>query len=153
MSDIDAVLDTNVLVYAHDRRDLRKQGIARSVLSAAARPHSGVALTSQVLGEFWRVAASGPAPLMSRADATARVRNLAALVAVLGIDVEVTLRAVRLAATQPISYWDAQLVATAAANGVPFLLTEDLAPGTEIAGVRIVDPFAPDFDVEAFAGP
>lgn len=152
MCDIDAVLDTNVLVYAHDGRDLRKQAIARSVLSAAARPRSRVALTTQVLGEFWRVAASGPAPLMSRAEASERVRNLAALVAVLGVDVAVTLRAARLAATRPISYWDAQLVATIAANGVPFLLTEDLAAGTEIAGVRIVDPFAPDFDVAAFAG-
>ena len=40
------------------------------------------------------------------------------------------------------SYWDALLILTAAEAGCAAILTEDLADGTELAGVRIINPFA-----------
>ncbi len=40
-----------------------------------------------------------------------------------------------------LSYWDALIIATARAGGCARLVTEDLADGAVIAGVRVVNPF------------
>jgi predicted nucleic acid-binding protein len=42
------------------------------------------------------------------------------------------------------SYWDAQLIATAAEAGCAAILTEDLSHGSTLFGVRIVNPFDGD---------
>ena len=47
-------LDTNILVYAYDRHDPRKQGIAQSLLIDGMENESA-ALSVQVLGEFFSV--------------------------------------------------------------------------------------------------
>jgi predicted nucleic acid-binding protein len=43
-----------------------------------------------------------------------------------------------------LSFWDALIIAAAAQGGADTLLSEDLNPGQIIAGVRVVNPFAPD---------
>lgn len=40
-----------------------------------------------------------------------------------------------------VSFWDALIIAAAAASGASMLLTEDLQEGAEIEGVLIVNPF------------
>ena len=52
--------------------------------------------------------------------------------------------ALRIASAGHASYWDALLLATAAEAGCVAVLTEDLADGTTLAGVRIINPFAGD---------
>ena len=46
------------------------------------------------------------------------------------------------AAAGKASYWDALLVITATEAGCTAILTEDLADGTVLSGVRIINPFA-----------
>jgi predicted nucleic acid-binding protein len=46
------------------------------------------------------------------------------------------------AAAGRASYWDALLVATAAEAGCSVILTEDMADGAMLAGVRIHNPFS-----------
>jgi predicted nucleic acid-binding protein len=46
------------------------------------------------------------------------------------------------AASGRASYWDALLLLTAAEAGCTAILTEDLADGTVLAGVSIINPFA-----------
>jgi predicted nucleic acid-binding protein len=45
------------------------------------------------------------------------------------------------AAVGQASYWDALLVATAAEAGCTIILTEDLADGSVMHGIRIMNPF------------
>ena len=40
-----------------------------------------------------------------------------------------------------LSFWDAMIVAAAAASGAAKLLTEDLQTGANIEGISIIDPF------------
>jgi hypothetical protein len=47
------------------------------------------------------------------------------------------------AAVGRASYWDALLVATAGEAGCRVILTEDLADGADLSGVRIRNPFSP----------
>ncbi|MGA9012311.1 MAG: hypothetical protein WB509_07430, partial [Acetobacteraceae bacterium] len=49
--------------------------------------------------------------------------------------------ALAVAASGRASYWDALLIHTAADAGCTAILTEDLADGTVMADVRIVNPF------------
>lgn len=50
------------------------------------------------------------------------------------------------------SYYDAQIWAAAKLAGASVVLSEDFADGLDADGVRFVNPFAPDFDVDAFLG-
>ncbi len=52
--------------------------------------------------------------------------------------------ALRVASAGRASYWDALLLATAAEAGCTAILTEDLADGTALAGIRIINPFGGD---------
>ena len=51
-----------------------------------------------------------------------------------------------------MSYWDAQLWATARLNQVEVVLSEDFQDGRALDGVRFVNPFAPSFDLAALVG-
>jgi predicted nucleic acid-binding protein len=142
------LIDTNVLVYAEDPRDPRKQAIASRILRTLGGP-ACAGLTTQVLGEYWRAVTGGRDPLLARVEATRRVRDFGVVAPVLGIDLATTLEAARLASERSLSYRDAQLVATAMVNDICLVLSEDFSDGVEIEGVRILDPFAPHFDVES----
>jgi predicted nucleic acid-binding protein len=140
-----AIADTNVLVYAVDRTEPRKQGLAIDVLKRLGTTRRLV-LTSQVLGEFYRVSTRRiPAPL-DPVTAAVRVERLTDQVRVLSVDARVVLKAVQLATMLGMSYWDAQLVATAKVNAVSLVLSEDFPHRSEVEGVRFLDPFALDFD-------
>ena len=58
------------------------------------------------------------------------------------------LRGVR---THRLPFWDAQLWATARLNQVPVILSEDFGPGTVLDGIRFVNPFADDFNLDEWA--
>ena len=49
-------LDTNVLVYAIDLRDARKQSIAAAIVERAIAPDSAFVISVQTLSEFANVA-------------------------------------------------------------------------------------------------
>ncbi|MBI4635006.1 MAG: hypothetical protein HY727_01525 [Candidatus Rokubacteria bacterium] len=48
-----------------------------------------------------------------------------------------------------MSYWDAQLWATARLNQVSTILTEDSTHGRVLEGIQYLNPFAPAFDLAA----
>ena len=55
--------------------------------------------------------------------------------------VAVVSEALHIKATHRLSYWDAAIVAAARALGCGELVSEDMAHGSTIEGVRIVNPF------------
>jgi predicted nucleic acid-binding protein len=138
------LIDTNVLVYAHDRTDLRKQHRALAVLDRLAETALGI-LSTQSLAEFCAVAMYKiPSPL-SPEQAYAQVAHLMRVWPTVDITPQLVLEAVRGVRDYQLSYWDAQLWAAASLNNVPLIFSEDFKPGATIEGVRFVDPFAEDF--------
>lgn len=132
-------VDTNVLVYAHDRSDARKQRIAQGHLRELWRTRSGV-LSTQVLQEFYAVATRRCDPPMSRAEA----REIVVLYAtwrLIAIDTPMIVSASELEEAHTLSFWDALIVEGARRAGAARLLTEDMQDGREIEGLRIEDPF------------
>jgi predicted nucleic acid-binding protein len=133
-------VDTNVLVYAHDRSETRKQPIAQALLEVLWRTRSGV-LSTQVLQEFYVVTTRKFDPPMRRGAA----REVVALYGewpIVQVDVALILAASKLEERHAFSFWDALVVEAARRCGATRLLTEDLQAGRRIDGISIENPFA-----------
>ncbi|MGH2484270.1 MAG: PIN domain-containing protein [Candidatus Limnocylindria bacterium] len=132
-------VDTNVLVYAHDTSETRRQPIARALLDDLWTSRTGL-LSTQILQEFYVVATRKFHPPMSRRAA----REVVALYGtwpIVQIDVTLVLTASEVEERHKLSFWDALVVEAARVAGAARLVTEDLQDGRSISGVRIVDPF------------
>jgi predicted nucleic acid-binding protein len=98
-------VDTNVLVYAHDRSETRKRLLARALLEGLWASRMGT-LSTQVLQEFYVVATRKLDPPMSRRVA----REIVALYAawpLVQVDLALILVASELEERHKLSFWDA----------------------------------------------
>jgi len=133
-------VDTNVLVYADDRRDRRKQTLARDLVRLALNSGNG-RLSTQVLTEFFTVVTRKLG--LPAAGARRRVEVYASL-PVFRPAAEDLLAAIDLYRLHEIAIWDALIVRAALASGCRVLYTEDLQHGRTFDGLEIVNPFAND---------
>jgi predicted nucleic acid-binding protein len=131
-------VDTNVLVYADDRDAGSKAQRARELVGDVFREQNGV-LSTQVLQEFFVVTTRklGVDPKLAR-----RKLELLATLEIVSIQVPHILHAIDLHRLHSVSFWDALILACAAAAGCTRLWSEDLQDGAVISGVRIENPFA-----------
>ena len=132
-------IDTNVLIYAHDRSEAAKQPIATALLASLWESGTGV-LSTQVLQEFYAVATRKLTPPMTPAEAR-EIVGLYAAWRVVTIEPPLILEASELAEAHELSFWDALIIAAARLGGADRLVTEDLQAGRMLAGVRIENPF------------
>jgi predicted nucleic acid-binding protein len=134
---LSVAFDTNVLVYAVDRREGSRRLIASRLIERALRQRQGV-LILQTLIEFYAVTTG---KLKGRPeDALRFLDRLRAVLAVHVADERDFDRATR-GERHGLSFWDAMLWATADRIGVRYLLTEDFQDGRVLGGVTFVDPF------------
>ena len=130
-------LDTNILIYACDKADLRRQQIAIDLVSSSA---DGVLLW-RVACEF--IAASrklGPQGF-SMGDAWARLADYLALFPLILPKPAIFERARILHTEDGWSFWDAMIVAACLECGATRLYSEDL-PGRAVRWpLEIVNPF------------
>jgi predicted nucleic acid-binding protein len=139
MSAVRTFVDTNVLVYLHDRNAAVKQLLARRVLDELWRDRTGV-LSVQVLQEFYVTVTRKIAKPLTK-EAARGVTDSYALWCGDTSAADVS-AAFRIEAESRISFWDALIVASAAKAGATRILSEDMNAGQVIAGVRIENPFA-----------
>jgi predicted nucleic acid-binding protein len=132
-------IDTNVLVYAHDRSETQRQPVAQALLAELWQNRTG-ALSTQVLQEFYVVATRKYDPPMSRREARQLVDAYSHWQLV-QVDVALILAASQLEEHHTISFWDALIVEAARRAGANRLVTEDLQTGRRLAGVLIHNPF------------
>lgn len=145
------MLDTNILVYANDPRDRAKQERAMQVYEELTR--SGRAVVSvQCLTELFNVLTRSANPRMSLNTAARLVEGIAASCQVLDLTPSIVTRACWATERFQLSIWDSLIWAAAERHAVPIILTEDLQHNQLIAGVRIVDPFHPEFRLSTLSG-
>jgi predicted nucleic acid-binding protein len=142
--DVRSMVDTNIVVYAQDRRDAVKHAIASELLERLSE-RGQLVLSAQVFNEFCSVMMKPGRPGRLGPDQLAEiVRELEATGEVVPITPSLTSRALGGMTRHGLSFWDALIWAAAAENGVPVLYTEDYQHGREIEGVRIINPFLAD---------
>lgn len=132
-------VDTNILIYAHDREQGQRHVTARAVIENLWESGDGV-LSTQVLQELYVNLSRKLRKPMTRRRARAVVERYAAWpVQVIGpADI---LAASELEQRHTLAFWDALLVVAAQRLGATRLLTEDMQHGRTIGGVRIESPF------------
>lgn len=132
-------VDTNILIYAHDVDAGPKQRIAELALRELWNHQTGV-LSPQVLQEFYvNATRKGLRPLL-RNEARAVVATYSAWC--IDISQADLFTAFRIEDQVKISFWDALIISAAVKAGATTVLSEDLNAGKEIAGVRVLNPFA-----------
>lgn len=131
-------LDTNVLAYAEGIGDAPRCDAARTLV-ARLKPETTV-LPAQVLGELSRVLAvkaRRPAPAVR--EAVIGWSDCFDVADSTWPDFEAALD---LMADHQIPFWDALILAVAAAQRCRVLISEDFQPGFTWRGLTVVDPFA-----------
>jgi predicted nucleic acid-binding protein len=138
MGDLRFTLDTNILVYALDRQAGDRRAVAGRIIDLAVR--RDCCLTLQAVSEFYAIVTRKRlSPPAAPRDQTLDWMDIFPTVGAS----EVTVRAaLTIAASGQTSYWDALLLLTAAEAGCTAILTEDLADGATLVGMRIINPFA-----------
>ena len=132
-------VDTNVLVYARDESDPAKHATAGEWMEYLWTSGEG-RLSTQVLHEYYVTVTRKLSPGLDKEEARSEVLDLTTWEPVLPDD-QMIGSAWSIEDASGISFWDALIVAAAAAAGCERLLTEDLQHGAVIHGVQIADPF------------
>ncbi len=139
------LLDTNVLVYAFDARQSSLQEKAQAIILKAEETATGC-LSVQCLGEFFRVVTAKmqlPANEMFK-----QVEYWQSAFPVFSLTPQIVLEAARGVRDYQLSYYDAQIWASARLNQIPVIFSEDFQDGQTLEDVRFISPFANKFMLE-----
>ncbi|MGO9409181.1 MAG: PIN domain-containing protein [Spirochaetia bacterium] len=139
MNDSAVFFDTNTLVYANDTGSPEKRARARQLIRTAVVSGSG-SISSQVLAEFWVTVTRKLKTPLSPESAREQIVLFSAF-HVQPVDQATVLEAIRIQERYRISYWDAQIVASARFAKAEVVYSEDLQDGAEYDGVKIQNPF------------
>src|SRR5215468_3384859 len=131
-------VDTNILIYAHDRSAGQKHSRARQLIERLWTSGEGV-LSTQVIQELCinlRRKLAHPLPI-------AEVRAL--LQDYLSWEMVVTspdsaLQALEIEERYKVSFWDALILQAAESAGAAVLYSEDFAAGQRYGSVRVINP-------------
>jgi predicted nucleic acid-binding protein len=131
-------VDTNILVYAHDRSAGLKHQRAQMLLEQLWDSGQGV-LSTQVLQELCinlRRKASQPLPVeevrqLIRDYSTWEIVTNTAESVLQALDIEVRYKT---------SFWDALIFQAAESSGASILYSEDLATGQRYGTIQVVNP-------------
>lgn len=140
------LIDANILVYAYDLASPEKRVRAVEALAALTKTERA-AVSTQTLGEFFSAGTRKLRACLPAARARGAVEDYARTFHVFSVTPQIVLEAAIAAEERRMSFWDAQVWATAKLNQVPVVLSEDLQGWGFLEGVQFLDPLAESFDL------
>jgi len=132
-------LDTNILVYAHDRLAGSKQKRAARLTEHLWNDGIGV-ISTQVLQEFCYTVRRKLTRPLSLDDTYSVVQQYLAWNVVINSPTSV-LEAIEMEARYKLSFWDALILHAARRGGAKTLYSEDFSHGQLYGDVRVLNPF------------
>ena len=132
-------VDTNVLLYAVSTAPAEA---AKGAAALAILDRDDLMLSTQVLQEFYVQATRSTRPDPIPHEAAVSLIESWLRFPVVETTVSLVQQALATAARWQVSYWDAAIVEAARHGGCPEVLSEDLQPGMDFAGVTVRNPFA-----------
>ena len=133
-------IDTNVLVYAHDTRDVRKQSKAQKIIFDGLRMGTGV-ISTQVLSEFFVTITQKIEKPLSAVKAKKEIILLSNL-EIIEVDVPMIARAIDIKIKWRLSYWDSLILSAAERGQCLRLYSEDFSDGRSYDSVRVHNIFS-----------
>jgi predicted nucleic acid-binding protein len=134
----DLFVDTNILVYAHDRDAGRKHKVARDRVRDLWLSERYPAISVQVLQELFVNLRRRDVP---PSEARETLRDYAAW-RVAETTVALCLQATDEVERWQVSFWDGLILAAARSMGATTLWSEDLNVGQDYGGIHVVNPLA-----------
>ena len=138
----EALLDSNILVYAYDQTEGKKCLQARTILESAWEGKKRFAISTQNLAEFYVIVTKKIERPIPKKEAAISVQHMATSLnfTILAPDKECLIRAMNLSEQNNIPFWDAHIIAVALKHGVRTILTENIKD-FKAPGLRAVNPF------------
>ena len=131
-------IDTNIIIYANDARDEKKQTIALNVVAEHMKSGTGV-ISTQVMQEYAHVALN---KLHQRQDVVLRQLVLMEGLEVIRQSPALIRRSVEIKASYQISFWDACIISAAEHAKCHIILSENLNAGQFYSGIAMENPFS-----------
>lgn len=131
-------LDTNILVYAYDPSEPRRQKIAQDLVKGALSGQS--LISAQVLAEFAATLLHKVA-VRRTADEVKETLDILAPIRCLAPDGDIVRRAVEAHGAYGLHFYDGMIIAAAERAGSEKIWSEDLNAGQKYFGVEIANPF------------
>ncbi|HHF51416.1 MAG TPA: PIN domain-containing protein [Candidatus Aminicenantes bacterium] len=133
-------LDTNIIVYAHDRSSGKKNAIAKEIIGYLWESKKGV-ISVQVLQEFFVCVTQKISNPLQIKSARMILEYLSTWEVVVN-DKHITLQAIDIQDKFKFSFWDSLIIQAAVQGQAGILLSEDLLDGQVVMGTKILNPFS-----------
>jgi predicted nucleic acid-binding protein len=133
-------IDTNILIYAHDRSTGAKHDRARQLIERLWTSGEGV-LSTQVLQELCinlRRKIARPIPVE---EVRRLIQDYMSWEIVVNT-AESVIQAMEIEVRYKISFWDALVLHAAESAGAAILYSEDLSAGQSYGSIQVVNPLA-----------
>jgi predicted nucleic acid-binding protein len=137
-------IDTNILIYTIDKKNLAKQNEARRIIKSVVELHSPV-ISTQVIKEFYVVATT---KLKAEPILVKNVIHNFHNMEVVNNDLELIEQAIDISVLSQISFWDSLIIAAAEKANCEYVFSEDLNGGQLFRGIRVVNPFTEKLEEE-----
>jgi predicted nucleic acid-binding protein len=134
---MNSFIDTNLVVYANDAADPRKQELAIDLIQSHMRSGTGV-ISTQVMQEY---AVNAFQKLGQSIPVVMHQLHLLESLQVVTVTPALVRRAVEIKSLYALNYWDSLIISAAESAGCVSILSEDLNSGQSYCGVRCVNPF------------
>ncbi len=131
-------VDTNILVYAHDRSAGIKHDRARSLLEQLWTSGEGV-VSTQVLQELCVSLRRKVVHPPSIEEVRQLIKDYSSWEVVVNT-AESAIEALDIESRYKLSFWDALIIYAAETAGASILYSEDLAKGQRYRGIQVVNP-------------
>ena len=127
-------IDTNILLYALDRNDPKKQKYCKKALQDIIKKDTPGVISTQILQEFYVAATRkmGVEPILAK-----RILQSFDNFEVILVDTHLIKEAIDCSILNQISFWDALIVICAQSAKCDKIWTEDLNHGQVIHGIQI----------------
>ena len=130
-------IDTNIIIYANDKRVIKKQKRALEIVKLLMKNRTGT-ISTQVLQEYAFVAIN---KLKQSQDVVLRQLKLLESFEVIYQSPVQIRRAVEIKHLYKIGFWDACIISNAEHANCSEIYSEDLNAGQFYSGIQIVNPF------------
>jgi len=135
------LIDTNIIVYIFDRKNIDKQKISVTILKKALEKMEAI-VSFQVIQEFCNVALKKFEVPLSILDCKYFINNFLFPICEIFPGLDLYNKAIEIKEITNYGFYDCLIIASAVYGKCNILYSEDLSAGEEIMGVKIVNPYA-----------
>ena len=142
MAEKASFIDANILGYAYERSNIQKHSIAVHLLQPCWQAKTTLALSTQILGEFFTLITKKTKMYLDPRIAQIIIADIIDLPhwKVLSYNEKTVIMALDIAGNFGMPYWDSLIAATMTENGISTIYTEN-TKDFKVSWIKAINPF------------